>query len=739
VKDSETKTDAVYSVRRELKRSPGDLNENGEGFEKTGYTEALLVGENQLLKMVARGCPLREILDATCLLIEEFSSGCLCGIVLVDHVSGRLEPGAAPSLPNGYNKGIYGRPVNTESGPCAAAAHLKKQIIAGDVTSETRWKDYDWCGLALAHDLRSCWSTPILSSEGIALGVFAIYWREPRVPNAQDQNLIEQTTHLAAIAIERNRSEEELRRSKVFLSEGQRLSKVGSYGWRVSTGELFWSEETYRIYQYDPAMKPVIPMVYKRVHPDDLPAMEQVCKRASREGKDYQHKFRAVMPDGTLKHIQIVAHASRDKLGNLEYVGAVMDVTEQKLAQEALLASELLARGQVNALTRTVEALAMESVPDGLVGHVLRTIKDEFNAHSASVWRMDGVNGLLNFEVALEGGKLVSKSDANIVAATPCLPIHLFWPSPEDFQAGKPSLLENIRKVPAFAWRDHLLAQGIVAVFCVPMLIAGRVEGVTGIRFTQKRTLRSEEVELAKALANQAMLALELTRLSALSSQAAVTAERNRVARDIHDTLAQGFTGVIIQLEAAKGAAARKNVAEVKKRIKQAAGLARLSLGEARRSVRALRPRSLCDGTLPTALEDLLKRMTSGTKLRAQIRVEGKHGAIPTEWQEGVLRIVQESLTNTLRHAQARNFKATLRVLAQGVELELMDDGCGFDTRSEHDGFGFIGMKERTEQMGGRLTLRSKPGQGTRLQIALTYAGSHNSAADSTDPRASAT
>ena len=205
-----------------------------------------------------------------------------------------------------------------------------------------------------------------------------------------------------------------------------------------------------------------------------------------------------------------------------------MDVTEQKLAQEALLASELLARGQVNALTRTVEALAMESAPDSLVGHVLRTIRDEFDAHSASVWRRDEVNGLLNFEVALEGDKLLSKSDASIVAVTPYLPVHLFWPSPEDLRAGKPSLLKDICQVPAFAWRDHLLAQGIVAVLCVPMLISGRVEGVTGIRFTAKRAFRTEEVELAKALANQAMLALELTRLSAQSRQAAVMAERNR-------------------------------------------------------------------------------------------------------------------------------------------------------------------------------------------------------------------
>jgi len=412
----------------------------------------------------------------------------------------------------------------------------------------------------------------------------------------------------------------------------------------------------------------------------------------------------------TQKHLQIID----------QIVRLVAFAIERKQAAEALSAAEKLARGQVNAFTRTLEALAMESETDGLVGHVLRTITDELNAHSASVWRRDEMNGLVNFEVAFEGGDLVTKSDASIVAVKPYMPIHEFWPRHEDFLAGKPSLLEDIRLVPTFPWRDHLLAQGIITVFCVPMLIAGRVEGVTGIRFTHKRTFRSEEVELAKALANQAMLALELTRLSAQSRQAAVMAERNRVARDIHDTLAQGFTGVIMQLEAAKGAVAKGEISEIKKRIAQAAGLARSSLGEARRSVRALRPRSLRDGTLSLALGALLRRMANGIELNAQFQVDGNQGAIPVEWEEGLLRIVQESLTNTIKHAQARNFTATLSVVAQRVELELADDGRGFDPYAENDGFGLVGMKERAEQMGGQFVLYSKPGEGTRIQIVLS-------------------
>lgn len=341
----------------------------------------------------------------------------------------------------------------------------------------------------------------------------------------------------------RNGDADELRRKEAFLAEGQRLSKTGSYGWKVATGELFWSEETYRIYQYDPSIKPIIPMVYQRVHPEDLNAMEQVCKRASQEGKDYQHKFRAVMPDGSLKHIHIVAHSSRDTSGNLEYVGAVMDVTEREKARVSLEASELVARGQLNALTRTLDLLSMESVPDRLVEHVLRTIADEFNTHGSSVWLIEEISGEPRFEFALERGKLLTKSNSKIIALKPLLPIQYFWPSMEDFRMGKPGVLEDISKVPAFPWRDYLVSQGVVTVLCVPMVTAGAVKGVTGIRFSSRRSFRIEELELAKALANQAMLAMELTRLSAQDRRSAVIEERNRMARDIHDTLAQGLTG----------------------------------------------------------------------------------------------------------------------------------------------------------------------------------------------------
>jgi PAS domain S-box-containing protein len=552
--------------------------------------DAVLAGENKILEMVAAGKPLTAILEALCCLVDSISTDSMASVLLVDSAN-CLRIGAAPRFPKEFISVIDGIKIGPTVGSCGTAAHRKEQVIVTDIETDPLWADYR--ELARTYGLRAGWSTPILSPNRSVLGVFGIYWNKARSPSPVHFHLIDQITHLAAIAIERQRS------------------------------------------------------------------------------------------------------------------------------QEALRASERFARGQVNAFTRTVEALAMESETDGLVGHVLRTITDEFNAHSSSVWRKDHVSGEVSFEVAFEGGKLVTKSDASIVAVKPFLPIQYFWPLPEDFHTGKPAVLEDIRQVPTFPWRDHLLAQGIITIFCVPMLIAGQVEGVTGIRFSHKRAFRPEEVELAKALANQAMLAMELTRLSAQNRQTAIMAERNRVARDIHDTLAQGFTGVIVQLEAAEEAICRGRTSNICAHLERAGELARESLREARRSVQALRPRALEGNPLAAALTELIANMTSGTAVEAKLTVGGEARELPPEWENNLLRIGQEVLTNALRHARPTEFHMRLLFDADEISLHLRDNGCGFDPVESHEGFGLQGIRERTESMGGKFTIVSAKGHGASISIVL--------------------
>ncbi len=180
-------------------------------------------GEKRLLEMVTSGHSMPGISKRCASLSKALFSGC-CRSSRAGRSDGtRLEHGAAPNLPASFIASIIGRPVNAESGPCAMAACLNEQVIAADLTTETRWAAYEWCPMALAHGVQACWSTPIRSAAGEVLGAFAIYYAEPRTPTPRDQDLIEQFTHIASITVERERSQTSLTRalSKVRQDEGE--------------------------------------------------------------------------------------------------------------------------------------------------------------------------------------------------------------------------------------------------------------------------------------------------------------------------------------------------------------------------------------------------------------------------------------------------------------------------------------------------------------------------------------
>src|SRR5512133_2732362 len=215
-------------------RGPGQ--ECAEAFRPAReWAEAALAGEKRVLEMIAGGKPLSSILDALCLVVEEICQGSLCSILLLDAKGDRLYPGAGPSLPRSYLEVFNGREIASCWGPCGAAAFRKEQVIASDIQTDPLWER---CReVVLSHGLRACWSTPILSSEGGVLGTMAILSRQPCSPTPKHQGIIKQFTHLASIAIERTCSEEALRRSEAYLTEAQKLSRTGSFGWNVATGK----------------------------------------------------------------------------------------------------------------------------------------------------------------------------------------------------------------------------------------------------------------------------------------------------------------------------------------------------------------------------------------------------------------------------------------------------------------------------------------------------------------------
>jgi PAS domain S-box-containing protein len=299
--------------------------------------EAQLAGEKRLLEMVASGCALTDVLTELCKFVEETAADCKCGVYLIDWGGPKFRIGAVPSLPATFNDPVEGLTVSAAVGPCGVAALTKTQVIATDVKSDPLWKSCAIRPLLLAHGFRSQWSTPIYSRDGHVLGTFAVFQHNPSSPTQLQLDLIAQVTHIASIAIERALNEAALKRSEVFLAEGQRLSSTGSFSWRVATDEITWSEQLYCIYEFEVGVPVTLDLIRTRVHPEDVSLLEKMkMVDQAGEGGEFEWQYRLLMPDHSIKYMHAVAHATRDQDGQLEYIAAVQDVTERRRSEEAL-------------------------------------------------------------------------------------------------------------------------------------------------------------------------------------------------------------------------------------------------------------------------------------------------------------------------------------------------------------------------------------------------------------------
>jgi PAS domain S-box-containing protein len=304
-------------------------------IEDRKRAEALLAGEKRLLQMIARSDSRQHVLEGACLLVEELATGSLCSILLLDSSANCLRHGAAPSLPKTYTEAIDGAIIGPSVGSCGTAAYRAETVIVSDIATDLLWADFR--DLASAHELRACWSTPILSSAGKVLGTFATYYREPRNPSSQELNVIERITHLASIAIERKQADEKLRQSEAYLAEAQRLSHTGSWAGAPGMGEIrYWSEECYRVLGFDPhAGQPRVETFFRRIHPEDQAWTIEQLERAGREKREFEFDYRIVHPGGEIRSIHTVGHPVLSPSGDLvEFVGTVIDVTERKRAEE---------------------------------------------------------------------------------------------------------------------------------------------------------------------------------------------------------------------------------------------------------------------------------------------------------------------------------------------------------------------------------------------------------------------
>ena len=252
----------------------------------------------------------------------------------------------------------------------------------------------------------------------------------------------------------------------------------------------------------------------------------------------------------------------------------------------------------------------------------------------------------------------------------------------------------------------------------------GRIIGELAEANRRLETSMAENAELQAQLVTQAR-------------QAGIIEERQRLAGEIHDTLAQGLTGIIAQLEAAVHT--QNHPDTWPRHVAQARALARANLTEARRSVRALRPEQLEQSSLPQAIGTLARTWSRESKIDVDLETTGTVVRADPDTEAAVFRVAQEALSNVAKHARAAKVQITLTYLGDTLLLDVADDGTGFDAsagaasaRAAADGYGLVGMRQRLSRVGGTLTVESSPGSGTIINASVPLAGPAKAAATGT-------
>jgi PAS domain S-box-containing protein len=213
----------------------------------------------------------------------------------------------------------------------------RERVVLDDASASNLYSEDEY---VRAKRARSVLCLPIVKQSKLIGALYLENNLTARAFTADRVALLEMLASQAAISLENANLYSDLHRSEAFLAQGQNISHTGSFGWNVSSGEIYWSEETYRIFAYDRADKPKLELIIQRIHPDDKDLVEQALSHATNQKTDFDFEHRLLMPDGSFKHLHVIGHASKASSGDLEFMGAVTDVTAAKQAGEALRRSE---------------------------------------------------------------------------------------------------------------------------------------------------------------------------------------------------------------------------------------------------------------------------------------------------------------------------------------------------------------------------------------------------------------
>ena len=349
-----------------------------------------------------------------------------------------------------------------------------------------------------------------------------------------------------------------------------------------------------------------------------------------------------------------------------------------------------------------------------LLPHVVQLVRETFGYHTVGVFLIDEQSD----EVVLQA---VDSNDDDLPVRGTRMKVNTEGIVGHVAGTGLPWIAGDVSRDPYYT--DLSFRPETRSELAMPIKQGDLVVGVLDLHAAAPHAFGESDTLIAQTLANQLAVAIENARIFDETRDLAVLEERNRMAMEIHDTLAQGFTGIVIQLEAGEQAMER-DPAELGVHIAQAKKLARECLAEARRSVWNLLPEALEENPLDVIIASEVERFNGTVDSSASFSLLGVRRQLPALVQAAMLRICQESLTNIRKYADASTVKVTLDFALDAVALTVEDDGVGFDpemVRIEEGrgGFGLTGMRQRARLLRGDVEIDSAHGRGTRVAARI--------------------
>ena len=322
--------------------------------------EFFRAGQSRVLEMIAADAPLSEVLTELVLLMEGQADGLRCSILLLNRDGKHVRHGAAPTLPEAYVKAVNGASIGPRNGSCGTAMFTRKPVVVEDVMTDPLWTDYrefaKICGLS------ACWSTPILSSQGDVLGSFAMYREEKRGPRPEEDRLTNIATHIAGIAIERQRQHEILRERDARISLAAESAEL-AFWVLYPEGNAWMSDKGRRIYGFDSKLPLTCDLILSRIHPDERGAVKAEYERGCALQGTFESEHRLLLPYGKTRWVIMRGRCLQDEYGNpLETIGVTLDVSAQKQAalQVQVQREEMAHRNRVALMGEMTASFAHE-------------------------------------------------------------------------------------------------------------------------------------------------------------------------------------------------------------------------------------------------------------------------------------------------------------------------------------------------------------------------------------------